>query len=162
SVADIDIVGRSADLQGADRERHVPGWFVLDAVKAYLIKHLNGPRCADSGTESLVPAAFNAAARALGADPIAEVTPINGENVRPSGLLSGARIDPYFQTFEARSLYEWWLGLRGTGINPVPERVRRTDAWRDSADRFITQLNQWTGRSEPSERDYFYQKATLF
>jgi hypothetical protein len=162
SVADIDIVGRSAELQGADRGRHVPGWFVLDALKAYLIKHLKGPRCADSATESFVPAAFNAAVGKLGADPIAEVTPINGDAIRPSRLLGSARIDLYWQTFEARSLYEWWLELRGTGVNPVPERVRRTDEWRNSADRFITRLDQWTGRSEPSERDYFYQKAMLF
>jgi hypothetical protein len=162
STADIDIVGRSADLQGADKERNVPGWFVMDALKSYLLKHLKGPRCADSVTEGLVPSAFNAAARALHADPISEVTPISADNIRPARLLGGARIDLYWQTFDARRLYEMWLGLRGTGANPVPERVRRTDAWRESADRFITQLNQWTGRSEASERDYFYQKATLF
>ena len=162
SVSDIDIVGRSADLQGADRERSVPGWFVMDSLKAYLLKHLNGPRCADSATESFVPSAFNAAARLLRADPIAEVTPINADAIRPSRLLGGARIDLYWQTFSARRLYEMWMGLRGTGQNPVPERVRRTDEWRDNADRFITELDQWTGRSEASERDYFYQKATLF
>ena len=162
SVSDIDIVGRSADLQGADRERSVPGWFVMDSLKAYLLKHLNGPRCADSATESFVPSAFNAAARLLRADPIAEVTPINADAIRPSRLLGGARIDLYWQTFAARRLYEMWMGLRGTGQNPVPERVRRTDEWRDNADRFITELDQWTGRSEASERDYFYQKATLF
>ncbi|PYQ70624.1 MAG: hypothetical protein DMG04_24105 [Acidobacteria bacterium] len=160
SVSDIDIVGRSADLQGADRERSVPGWFVMDSLKAYLLKHLNGPRCADSATESFVPSAFNAAARLLRADPIAEVTPINADAIRPSRLLGGARIDLYWQTFSARRLYEMWMGLRGTGQNPVPERVRRTDEWRDNADRFITELDQWTGRSEASERDYFYQKAT--
>jgi hypothetical protein len=162
SVADIDIVGRSADLQGADRERNVPGWFVMDALKAYLLEHLNGPRCADSATESFVPSAFNAAARLLHADPIAEVTPINADAIRPSRLLGGARIDLYWQTFSARRLYEMWMGLRGTGLNPVPERVRRTDEWRNNADRFITELNQWTGHGEASERDYFYQKATLF
>ena len=162
SVADIDIVGSSADLQGADRGRNVPGWFVMDSLKAYLLKHLNGPRCADSATESFVPSAFNAAARLLHADPIAEVTPINAEAIRPSRLLGGARIDLYWQTFAARRLYEMWMALRGTGQNPVPERVRRTAEWRDNADRFITELNQWTGRSEESERDYLYQKATLF
>jgi hypothetical protein len=159
SVADIDIVGRFADLQFHDHERQVPGWYLMEALRKYLTKHLAGPRCSDSVSESLTPSTFNMALRLLHADE--DVKPIEPQ-IRPSRLLGGARIDLYWQTGEARQLFETWTQLRGPDRNPVPERKRRTDEWRDAAERFVTSLDQWTGRSEASDRDYFYEKATLY
>jgi hypothetical protein len=160
SVANMDIVGRFADLQFDDRQRTVPGWHLMESVRKYLTKHLAGPRCRDSSTESMAPSAFNMALRLLHADE--DVKPIEANQIRPSQLLNGARIDLYWQTGEARRLYEAWMELHGPAKDPVPERVRRTDEWRDSAERFVTSVEQWTGRSEASDRDYFYQKATLY
>jgi hypothetical protein len=160
SVATIDIVGRMADLQFDDRERQIPGWFVMESLRKYLTKQLTGPRCSDSITESMLPSTFNMALRLLHAAD--DVKPIEAADVRPSRLLGAARIDLYWQTADASRLFAQWMQLHGPQKDPVPERIRRTDDWRDAAERFVTNLEQWTGHSEASDRDYFYQKATLY
>jgi hypothetical protein len=40
--------------------------------------------------------------------------------------------------------------------------VRQPAAWPTQADRLLTDVDQWTGRSERDERDYLYQKAVLY
>jgi len=42
-----------------------------------------------------------------------------------------------------------------------PQAVRETKEWRDQADLLLTGIEQWSGRREPNEGDYFYQKAAL-
>jgi hypothetical protein len=162
SAADIDIIGRMADLQFFARQQlQIPGWFLMDTTRAYVVKHLAGPRCSDSATEALMPAIFNGALTLLGIGDT-EVKRIEGPVIAPSTLLQQAKIDLFWQTGAARQLYASWLGLRGRDKNPVPESVRRTKEWQDAADVFLTQLDHWNGRDTPNERDYLYQKATLY
>ena len=160
SVADLDIVTQIADLQKAFRDIGVLNFFLLDSLRDYLIAHLKGPRCSDSVTESMTPASFNAARGRLGATKF--VDPIDPASVRPSKMLAIARIDPYWQTPESWRLHEAVLEVRGRGLNPLPIRIRQTQEWREQAERLLTEIDQWTGRREPSERDYFYQKSMLF
>jgi len=161
STATLDIVLRAGELQAADRDLGVPGWFVMDALRAYLVRRLAEPRCVDSVTESLTPAAFNDTMRGL--DPFADVKPIDAKAVAPSRYLAPARVDPYWRTPEARRLHDALIDLRG-GQNgpPKPLKDRQTDDWRHGAERFIVDVDHWTGRSEATERDAFYQKAVLF
>jgi len=160
AVADLEIVTRVADLQKAYRDIGVLNFHLLDTLREYLITQLKGPRCSDSVTESMTPASFNAARGRLGATRF--VDPIDPQSVWPSKMLAVARIDPYWQTPESRRLYEDALDVRGRGLNPVPMRIRQTQEWREKAERLLTEIDQWTGRREPSERDYFYQKSMLF
>ena len=159
STATLDIVARSGELQHADRDLGVSGLYVMEGLRAYLMAQLSGPRCADSITESLTPATFNDTVRGL--DPFADVKPIDAQ-VRPARLLAAARIDPYWATGDARRLHDELLQLRGPGRDPVPLKVRQTDEWRHRAERFLVDVDHWTGRGEASERDAFYQKAVLF
>ena len=160
SSADLDLVSRVTDLQTADRAIGVPNWYVMDALRDYLIAQLKGPRCADSATEPMVPSTFNAALRLIGADK--DVTPIEDAAARSSRTLGAARIDPYWQTFESRRLYDAEHGLHGPDAAPRPLKERQTPEWLEGAVLFLTSLEQWTGLREPAERDYFYQKSVLF
>lgn len=160
SSANLDIVSRAADLQVADREIGVPNWYLMDALRDYLLAQLKGPRCADSVTEPMVPSTFNAALRRIGADQ--DVTAIDNAAARPSRILGGARIDLYWQTLESRRLYEAEHGLHGPGSVPRPLKERQTAEWTDAATLFLTSLEQWTGAREPAERDFFYEKSVLF
>jgi hypothetical protein len=160
SAANVDIVGRMADLQFYA----YPGnqeWFLMDTLRSYLVKHLGGPRCSDSQTEALLPATFNGALKLLHIGDNM-VKPIEGAIIHPSTTQAAANIDLYWQAGNARSLYGRYLGLRGRGTSPLPESVRRTDEWRDAADLFLTDLDQWSGRDTPSARDYLFQKAALY
>ena len=40
--------------------------------------------------------------------------------------------------------------------------MRRTPEWRNQAERLLTDVEQWSGKSERDERDYFYQKGVLY
>jgi len=160
SIADLEIVTRVADLQKAYRDIGVLNFHLLDTLREYLITMLKGPRCSDSATESMTAASFNAARGRLGA--VRFVDPIDPARVWPSKMLGVARIELLWQTPESSRLYQEALDVRGRGPNPLPIRIRQTQEWREKAERLLTDIDQWTGRRERTERDYFFQKSTLF
>jgi hypothetical protein len=160
SSANLDIVSRVADLQQTDHRQGVPGWYLLDGLRGYLLSQLAGPRCADSTTEQMVAPAFNGVVGRIGA--AREVDMIDERTIQPSKLLAAARIDYYWQTPDSWRLYRTEERLRTDGKTVFPEAVRQTKEWRDQADLLLTDIEQWAGRREASERDFFYQKARLF
>jgi hypothetical protein len=160
SSSALDVVSRTAELHQAYRMRGASSVRMLDAVRPYLVTQLKAPRCSDSVSESQTPAAFNAVIRRLRLED--EVKPIDANSVRPSRMLGAARIDPYWQTADARRLYDGWIRIRGIGNSLPSERVRQTLEWRAQAEKLLTELELWNGRREADERDYLYQKATLF
>lgn len=160
SSSNLDIVSRVADLQLADHRQGVPGWYLIEGLRTYLLTQLAGPRCSDSTTEQFVAPAFNGAVGRIGA--AYDVDRIDDTEIRPSTWLSPARFDYYWQTPESRRLYRNEAGLRGNGKTPLPAAVRQTKEWHDQADLLLTGIEQWTGLREASARDYFYQKGALF
>jgi hypothetical protein len=160
SSAAPDIISRLADLQIADAVLGVVGSNVMDALRTYLLAQLRAPRCADNVTAATAPTAFNAALRRAKAD--GDVNPINPDAARLPSTLGAARIDMYWQTGEAARLHDAAVRLRGPGAVAVPLRVRRTPEWRNEANRLLNDVEQWSGKSERDERDYFYQKSVLF
>ena len=160
SSSSLDMVSRMADLQDADRALGVPNWYVMETLRTYLLAQIKAPRCGDSVSESLMPSTFNAALKLLHAE--RDVTPMDADAARPSKMLGIARIDLYWQTPEARALHDQAQRLWGPGQAPVAMRVRRTTEWRNQAAAMLTDLEQWAGRREATERDYFYQKSVLF
>lgn len=159
SSAALDIISRTADLHQAYARRGITNVHMFDALRPYVIARLREPRCSDSLAESLAPAAFNAALTRLKVEE--DVKPIDAESVRPSRMLGTAHVDPYWQTPEARRLYDDAVRLRGTAQSLPSEKVRRSLEWRNQADRLLVDVELWTGRRERDERDYFYQKSML-
>jgi hypothetical protein len=160
SSAANDIVSRSADLAVAYAKLGVNPYFLMDTLRAYVITQVKGPRCADSQSEAMTPAAFNAAlARTMMEQ---YIRPIDGTTLVPSHVLGSARLEPYWQTGQAKALRQAAIDLRGSGVAPVPLRVRQTDAWLTRAEHLLVDVDQWTGNGEANVRDYFYQKASLY
>jgi hypothetical protein len=160
SSAALDIVSRTADLHQAYGALGAANLRVFDALRPYLVTQLKAARCSDSIAESQTPAAFNAVLTRLKVDD--DVKPIAADTVTPSRLLGAARIDAYWQTPESRQLRDELLRLHGTGRATTTEKERLTREWQLQADRLLTEVEQWTGRREAEERDYFYQKSILF
>jgi len=160
SASNLDIVTRVAELQKAYRDVGVINFYLLDTLREYLTVQMKGPRCSDSVTESMVPASYNGAVGRLGAAKL--VDPMDPRGVAPSKWLGTGRIDMYWQTPEAWQLHEDALDLRGRGPSPLPMRLRQTQRWQEQAERLLVELVQWSGRREPTERDYFFQKSFLF
>ena len=160
SSSAMDIVSRTADMAIAFYKVGVNPYFLMDTLRAYVVTQVKGPRCADSAAEPMTPAAFNTALARTGMD--AYIQPIDGSTLLPSRVLGSARLEPYWQSGEARYLRQEAIDLRGGGVAPVPLRIRQTDDWLNRADHLLVDVDEWTGRSEARERDYFYQKASLY
>jgi hypothetical protein len=159
SASMSDIVSRTADFQIFEAKASFRGIHLMESLRAYLVSQMKGPRCADSQSELTAPSAFNAVLRR--ADLTYEVKTID-ERVAPSRVLGVERIDPFWQTGEARALHTRLLQLRGTGREPVPLRVRETAAWSNDAEQVLVSVDQWTGRSEAAERDALAEKSILY
>ena len=160
SSAALDTVSRITDLQIAHAEIGVTGSHLMDALRAYLLVQLRAPHCSDNVTATLAPSTFNAALRRAKAD--LDVAPLDSSAARSSRALGVARIDPYWQTSDARRLHDDALRLRGPGTVPVSLKIRQTLEWRNQAERLLTGVEQWSGTREPAEGDYFHQKSVLF
>jgi hypothetical protein len=160
SSSALDIVSRGADMAVAFQKLGVNPYFLMDTLRAYVITQVKAPRCADSPSESMTPAAFNTALTRTGMDQY--IRPIDGATLIPSHVLGSARLEPYWQTGQAKALRQGAVDLRGTGPAPVPLRIRETEAWLNRAERLLVDVDQWTGNGEASDRDYFYQKASLY
>ena len=118
-----DIVSRSADLAIAYAKLGVNPYFLMDTLRAYVVTQVKGPRCADSTSEAMTPAAFNAALARTMMDQY--VQPIDGTTLIPSRVLGAARLEPYWQTGQARALRQAAIDLRGSGVAPVPLKFAR-------------------------------------
>jgi hypothetical protein len=160
SSSAMDIVSRTADMAIAFHEVGVNPYFLMETLRAYVVTQVKGPRCADSAAEPMTPAAFNTALARTGMD--FYIRPIDGSTLLPSRVLGSARLEPYWQSGQARYLRQEAIELRGGGVAPVPLRVRQTDDWLNRAEHLLVDVDEWTGRSEARERDYFYQKASLY
>jgi hypothetical protein len=155
-----DIIAKATDLQIADTALGVIGSNVMDTLRTYLVAQLKAPRCADNTTASTTPSTFNAALRRARSF---DVKAIDADAARYAASTLGiARVDTYWQTSDASRLHDAAARLRGPGATAFPLRVRRSDEWRAQADRLLTDVEAWSGRSEREERDYFYQKAVLY
>lgn len=159
SASVSDIVSRTADFQIFESKSGLRGIHLMEGLREYLVSQLKGPRCADSPFASMAPSSFNAVLRRVKlAD---DVKPIDAP-IAPERVLETARIDQFWQTDEARDLRVRLLQLRGTGREPVSLRVRETAEWAYHAEQLLAAIDQWTARSEASERDGLAQKSMLY
>ena len=159
SSASTDIVSRTADLEAADRRMGINNWYLMEALRDYLVVRLRDARCADSTSESRTPATFNGALGRLGGS--LDVKPLPPDVV-PTLRRESVRVDQYWQTADSRRLHDAASRLWGPNKAPVSLQIRRTEEWRAQAEQFLSALEPWALAREASDRDLFYQKAVLF
>jgi hypothetical protein len=159
SASALDIVSRASDFQKFEARAGMEGIHLMDTVRGYLVNQMKGPRCADSISEAMTPAAFNTVLRRANLQ--FDIRPIE-ETITPSRMMDAERIEQFWQTGEARGLRGRLFQLRGPGKDPVPLKVRETTEWKNDAEQLSVSVEQWTGRSERLERDYLAQKSLLF
>ena len=157
----IDIASQMSELRKADQALGVDGTHLLATLRQYLVTELKGPRCSDNTTDGAVVEWFNAIVRKEGSDRVG-IAPISAADAQPSRRLGALTLSPYWTTPDARRLHDDAVRLRGTGRLPPPLSVRRSRAWLEQADRHLVDVQQWPATREASERDHFYQKASLF
>jgi len=161
STYGLDIVPKISELADADRSAGVTGETLMRAGRKLLVAQLSAARCSDSATENPTAETFNAIVRrrALPAD---QVAPLTSADVWPARVLGAARVDPYWQSVDARRLLFALLALRDSAAGRRSVIIKRTAEWQAAAQQYLTDLELWNGSHELVERDYFDQKSLLY
>jgi hypothetical protein len=143
------------------RQQNLPYKELLDALRDYLTRHLQGTRCQDTflsdGKE--VPSYIRDTSNFLYPD-----RPLTIDDVRPSKLERGAPKTSYYRTLEAAKLMKDYKSLPWDDENnkPVTDETKATAEWQQRMLDYLTELEAWKGTSEDSEIDYFHQKSVLY
>ena len=131
---------------------------VANAFRSYVSDHLSGVRCEDNVKASITELPHH----------IKELnyyfpnTPFTLEDLRPSKVEKGSEISEYFESKEAAKLSNDFKDLRGYDDEPDTKQPETSSVWQERMLNYLRQLEDWDGRSESSEIDYFHQKSVLY
>jgi hypothetical protein len=148
------------DLYQFYRQRNFPYKELLDALRGYLTRHLQGSRCQDTflsdGKE--VPSYISDSSNFLYPD-----RPFTVDEARPLKLESGAVRISYYQTIEAAKLMKDYKSLPSDeNDKPITDETKATTEWQQRMLDYLAELEEWKGTNENSEIDYFQQKCVLY
>lgn len=131
---------------------------VANAFRNYVSRHLSGVRCEDNVKEPATELPRH----------IKEMnyyfshTPFTLEDLRPSKVEKHSAISEYFETKEAIKLSNDFKDLRGYDDEPDTKESETSSVWQERMLNYLRQLEDWDGRGESSEMDYFHQKCVLY
>lgn len=131
---------------------------VANAFQSYLSKHLSGVRCEDNVKEPATELPHH----------IREInyyfpnTPFTLEDLRPSKVEKGSAISEYFESKDTIKLSNDLKDLRGYDDEPETKEPETSSIWQERMLNYLRQLEDWDGRGESSEIDYFHQKCVLY
>ena len=136
---------------------------LVETYRKFLVTQLRSARCADSELAAgrMVGGADQAA---LFGDGIRGEQPaLNAEETTPEQVEGEIKIDRYWQTSGAKKVFEECLLLRQspTGAT-LTDAARRTPEWARQLTDFLSTLADWRANDEPSEADYYHEKATVY
>jgi hypothetical protein len=161
SVSGLELVRRFTELETADVRLGIAGSHLSDALRHLLADQLQSARCRDSDAEGRIVAAFNLILE-LHQSMYDGVAPLTPAETQPRRVLGAIRIDPLWETHDARRLRDAAIDLHGPTEKPPPLKTRLTSEWLWRAERLLAEIDQWTGTREPAERDYFFEKGMLY
>jgi acetyl esterase/lipase len=152
----------------------------LEALRNYLVRHLTATRCKDNLPEYLPPTRsvvnvtwFNDLIKDASTKGEKAIAPINIADLKPSSVLEGMVVTPYYSTPHAKAAM---LNLQKlvTGPDYDPDKAmpddgplmltiekRETRAWQRMQNDLLKEMSEWRPEHESSEADYYNQKSTL-
>lgn len=163
SVAAGPLRDAIASLALALAHQGLPTEGLVRGFRRYLVSSLSGARCEDNAgvsTHSLEPARvvewFNTQFHG-------DVAIVHPDEIQPSSVEGSAKIEPYWQSGEAKQILADGKALRfspqGSLLSPAD---RNTQEWKRSLSDFLTELDGWKPTDEASETDYFHEKAIAY
>lgn len=128
------------------------------AFRIYLTKNLTGHRCADNlqQYESYMSREIAGLNEVLFGNSPVVFADLKATEVHPSPnrLI-------YYQSSETRELLRK-VRILGTSDDPGFERERKTPEWQQDFNEALAALEEWDGKREKTELDYFHQKCVLY
>jgi len=153
----VSVSALRQELEGLSRQAQALGVStdaLAQGVRAYLVTQLTAPRCAeDLGDTTGAVAWFNGDFRGA-------LSPISGEETKPSKRNGTVKVDPYYDSAEAKQLAAEFTRLRATATAGLAKTdMRSSPEWR----RLLTDLLRDASAWQPSGSviDAFHQKANV-
>jgi hypothetical protein len=174
NIADDDraflYVGRSSlkailELLSRCREQAVPADDIVIAYRAYLLKQLNGHRCADTyeATRKELSRLLSSFDDDVRPHSVKNVLPLSSEEIKPTRIAGEEKAYFYWQTSKAIELLD---GIRhinfGGGNKEVNDEIKQSADWQAEVENFLKDLANWRKEDERSDEDYFHQKSLLY
>ncbi|HZT40508.1 MAG TPA: hypothetical protein VFA28_21640 [Bryobacteraceae bacterium] len=137
---------------------------LAQAYRAYLVSQLTAPRCGQRESEVRASGMRHESLPPLfGAEIRGDLPALSPEEMKPERTEGGIKIERYWQTDEAKRIFEACWKLRaGPNGAYYSEAARNTPEWNRALRDFLNLLAGWNGAAEASEADYFHEKAIVF
>lgn len=137
---------------------------LAQAYRAYLVSQLTAPRCGQAGSGVHASGLQRESLPLLFGDEIrGDLEPLSPEEMKPQRTEGEIKIEKYWQTDEAKRIFEACLKLRtGPDGHYYTEAARQTPEWNRSLLDFLNLLADWKPSAEASEAGFFHQKAIVF
>lgn len=142
---------------------------LLRVFRAYLVKNLTGPRCADTSLAKEQQSRelqsieyFNQDLRSR-ASGVSTVLPILVEETRPERTEGAAQEYRYWQTAPAKQLLSEYKKLRFTSKGELRGDAEKQESeWQLQLGEFLNALADWDTEESKYEVDHFHQKCVLY
>lgn len=140
-------------------KNEVPSNELPIAYRAYLQRHLAATRCEDNvrPTGNDLPYYIKEINYYYADDPFTR------EETTPKDIQKASVVREYFETNDANQLLTDFKSLRGyDDDDPATRESKTSAAWHERMLNYLRTLEEWDGRAEASEGDYFHQKCNLY
>ena len=168
SMSGNKSVAQIVNLRQAYGDRQLPDQEITQAFRTYLLKQLNGTRCADGlklndkpppAPKYLLPNYLEF----VNAD-LLRGNPITAEQIEPFKVEGAEKSTEYYSDSGEENRLEKYRKLRFTeGDKEVSEAEREQDEWRVGFSQLLNDVVAWSADdSATDERDFFHQKCIFF
>jgi hypothetical protein len=157
--------------------QQVPTVALLEAFRGYLVRHLTGARCWDTGGPTIttgivsaLPAGqpdaltfFNDQLRPLVYPPAAQIEPLGPDDIRAASAEGAVDEEKSWNSQEVKLLADRYnLLLKNPNGVAWSADERNSNEWKDKLREFLGAMAAWKPEVGAAAANYFYQKCYLF
>ncbi|MEO7142173.1 MAG: hypothetical protein ABI165_01580, partial [Bryobacteraceae bacterium] len=136
---------------------------LVGGFRKYLTANLSGARCGDNAgamTRTSEPAKvvewFNSQFHG-------DTPEIKNDEIQASSTGAVAKVDRYWESGDAKQILMAGKALRfDPQGRPLSDAARNTREWKSGLSDFLQEMESWKPTAEPSEADFFHQKAIVY
>lgn len=153
-------------------ELEIPSVPLVEAYRAFLVRHFTGTRCTDGGERAGVSFGVETKDKAQAHDPaeffnerlrVDPVKPLSADELQPAKLEGAARGQDACDSQDCRRLVGLYRELLfdARGLPYGPDKKATTE-WQAKAKEYLGALASWKEEAGTSAADFFQQKCALY
>jgi hypothetical protein len=153
------LIGTFKRLVKSCEDGDIPTGELYSSFRAYIVNQLRPVQCSDSLASS---------DQHIQKDDMANLNgcfsdPLTPDEIRPWKVdVAGEKIDFWTTSASGRLLTKVKALRFGTSAKPLSVEERSTLAWQQDLLQLLGEIENWDGRSEKGETDFFHEKCSLY